>query len=147
MSAPVVEGDVEELQRIIYEHFNDDLLLVCGRVWEAWQYGTMKQDDFSRIDEDDAVLPELIEKLAPLLAARQQAVEEARQQIENLDAQTSKAEWIREPIMFEHRDEEYSKTHKNFLTGVYAGYAAAKQDAIAALTQRGEGGGSEQASI
>lgn len=85
--------------------------------------------------------------IALLATATRTAVEEARVAVERLDARTSKVEYISEPITFGYRDPVYAKEHKDFLSGVYAGYSAAKQDAIAALTQRGEGGGSEQASI
>jgi hypothetical protein len=34
---------------------------VCGRVWEAWQYGTMTEDDFQPASECEEVLDSLIE--------------------------------------------------------------------------------------
>jgi hypothetical protein len=35
----------------------------CSRVWEAWQYGTMKEDDFSPLEEDENFYEEIIEIL------------------------------------------------------------------------------------
>ncbi len=66
---PKQSSSSEELEKLIRDFFNDDLLLVCGRVWEAWQVGTMTQDDFTRIDEDEFVLPELLEKLSSFIQA------------------------------------------------------------------------------
>lgn len=34
---------------------------VCGRVWEAWQYGTMSESDFQPAAECDEVLDSLVE--------------------------------------------------------------------------------------
>ena len=42
----------------------------CNRVWEAWSYGTMSQDDFSMVAEDDDRLYEIVEAVcAPLLSS------------------------------------------------------------------------------
>lgn len=35
----------------------------CARVWEAWYYGTMTQDDFSLMGEDDCYVAEKAEML------------------------------------------------------------------------------------
>jgi hypothetical protein len=35
----------------------------CGRVWEAWQVGTMTEDDFSEIEEGDDGFEELVTDL------------------------------------------------------------------------------------
>ena len=41
----------------------------CTRVWDAWYYGTMSQDDFSLIAEDDERLNDIVEAVcAPLLS-------------------------------------------------------------------------------
>jgi len=34
--------------------------LYCTRVWEAWSYGTMGEDDFSRVSEDDEAVSEIL---------------------------------------------------------------------------------------
>ena len=38
-------------------------MLICTRVWEAWGYDTMTQDDFALVAEDDEVINELAENL------------------------------------------------------------------------------------
>lgn len=40
-----------------------DVAYSCGRVWEAWQYGTMSQNDFSPAWEDDELLDSLVAEL------------------------------------------------------------------------------------
>ena len=35
----------------------------CDRIWEAWQYGTMTQDDFILANEDDNIVEEIAKKL------------------------------------------------------------------------------------
>lgn len=40
-----------------------DGLYSCSRVWEAWNYGTMDRNDFTRADEDDQVLGDFEELL------------------------------------------------------------------------------------
>jgi hypothetical protein len=47
---------------------------VCGRVWEAWNYGTMSEGDFQPAAECDEVLDALVEaatKATPPAAQRQ----------------------------------------------------------------------------
>ena len=39
----------QELKKILTGHYS------CSRVWEAWQYGTMTQDDFSPLEEDENI--------------------------------------------------------------------------------------------
>ncbi len=54
----------------------------CGRVWEAWQVGTMTQDDFTPLEEDDDVINDLVADFeALLIKTRQEAVEEGRDEV------------------------------------------------------------------
>ena len=39
----------------------------CGRVWEAWNYGTMSQSDFISADEDDDIVENTAIRLFNLL--------------------------------------------------------------------------------
>ncbi|MFX3669745.1 hypothetical protein [Xanthomonas arboricola] len=43
----------------------------CTRVWEAWQVGTMSQDDFSLITDDSARMWEITDAVLATIAARQ----------------------------------------------------------------------------
>ena len=43
-------GTDEELARILGTDFS---VVACTRVWEAWQYGTMTEDDFINATESD----------------------------------------------------------------------------------------------
>ena len=38
-----------ELRKILMWNYS------CSRVWEAWQYWTMTQDDFSPLEEDENI--------------------------------------------------------------------------------------------
>jgi hypothetical protein len=43
----------------------------CTRVWEAWGYETMSQDDFSRVVDDEDRLMEIVDAVVDALASRQ----------------------------------------------------------------------------
>jgi hypothetical protein len=43
----------------------------CARVWSAWSYGTMSQDDFSRVVDDEDRLMEIVDAVVDALASRQ----------------------------------------------------------------------------
>lgn len=53
-----ISGDT--LREKFADALQDDTF-TCGRVWEAWQYGTMTQDDFAPAWESDEVLDNLID--------------------------------------------------------------------------------------
>ena len=38
-------------------------LYVCERVWSAWSYGTMSQDDFGLAREDDFIIEDIVEAI------------------------------------------------------------------------------------
>ncbi len=41
----------EKITNILKEHLDDALF--CTRVWEAWSYGTMTEDDFVNLTDED----------------------------------------------------------------------------------------------
>jgi hypothetical protein len=49
--------ELEVVKDAVYEALGD--ALDCGRVWSAWQVGTMSEDDFSRVADDDGRLNEI----------------------------------------------------------------------------------------
>lgn len=51
---------------------------VCGRVWEAWQYGTMSEGDFQPAGECEEVLDALIEAAHGITAQPEQHPDTAR---------------------------------------------------------------------
>lgn len=51
----------DELRDALAEVLGD--VYVCSRVWEAWNVGTMTQDDFSPASEDEDLLDSLIEAI------------------------------------------------------------------------------------
>ena len=55
------ESDKEKYRAKVGELFFD--LLWCSRVWEAWSVGTMGQDDFHHVLEDDEFVEEKAEAL------------------------------------------------------------------------------------
>ena len=56
----------------------------CTRVWSAWSYGTMSQDDFSLVAEDRSRLEEIADA-AMIAAAPTPPVSEDRKDAELLD--------------------------------------------------------------
>lgn len=56
---------VEQLADLISEHLS--LTWHCTRTWDAWNYGTMTQDDFQRVDESDTPT-EIAQAVLELLA-------------------------------------------------------------------------------
>ena len=59
-----------------------DVAYSCGRVWEAWQYGTMTQDDFSPEWEDEELLASIADALLPLIIATRTAALEKLEGVE-----------------------------------------------------------------
>ena len=57
------EETKDEQRQKLRDAFEQDLTdaYVCGRVWSAWQYGTMSEDDFQPASECEEVLDSLIE--------------------------------------------------------------------------------------
>lgn len=49
----------DELIKLLYERLED--LFYCDRVWSAWDLGTMSEDDFSLITEDEEFMEELLD--------------------------------------------------------------------------------------
>ena len=58
------------------QHLSETVYL-CGRVWEAWSYGTMTEDDFTPAVEDDEFVDEMVRDIvtaaAPIIEARAKA--------------------------------------------------------------------------
>lgn len=50
----------------------------CTRVWDAWHYGTMSQDDFSLIAENDERLNDIVEAVCAHLLSRIAELEQER---------------------------------------------------------------------
>jgi hypothetical protein len=58
----------------------DYRVLTCTRVWEAWQVGTMTEEDFTEACQDDEVIADIVNVVAPLIdtARREGAVRALR---------------------------------------------------------------------
>jgi hypothetical protein len=52
----------------------DESVLVCTRVWEGWQFGTMTADDFHNACEDDEVIANIVSAILPVVVAAEAAV-------------------------------------------------------------------------
>lgn len=66
-----------ELHEKLVELLKDDLC--CERVWEAWQYGTMTQDDFAPLNGTERV-----DELLQLFTAHfQAAVKDIKQKLDD----------------------------------------------------------------
>lgn len=57
----------DELRATLAATLDADEAIVCTRVWEAWGYGTMTQDDFEAYTEGPG-LDELVDKLMDIVA-------------------------------------------------------------------------------
>lgn len=58
-STSTVQGlNKEGLIDILRQHLTSDIYF-CTRVWAAWQVGTMSEDDFTPVNEDDEFIYEL----------------------------------------------------------------------------------------
>lgn len=63
----------EQLKEAVSEAIREALggALDCGRVWSAWGVGTMSEDDFSVVADDDERVAEIADAVMTALAARQ----------------------------------------------------------------------------
>ena len=59
---PISRTARDEIQALVSESLRD-VAYTCGRAWEAWQYGTMTQDDFSPAWEDDELVGSMADAL------------------------------------------------------------------------------------
>ena len=64
----------------------------CTRVWEAWRYGTMTEEDFVNVSEDDECVQALIAAAEPHL--RKKWAAEVREKVNPPDVDYSH-EWRR----------------------------------------------------
>lgn len=65
-----------DLDAVVTEILDD--LLYCSRVWEAWEVGTMTQDDFGFAAEDEDIRSDVRSTLINLLAPQQDAIRRLR---------------------------------------------------------------------
>jgi Iap family predicted aminopeptidase len=52
---------VEAVKKVL----DDSEVMHCTRVWEAWRYGTMSEDDFVDASDTPELIQELIEAVTP----------------------------------------------------------------------------------
>ena len=59
--------DTEEIRNrvanALYDVLEGQEVMHCTRVWEAWNYGTMTDDDFDLVVNDTAAMEEIIESV------------------------------------------------------------------------------------
>lgn len=61
-SVPVVTPSDEELRQRVADCLRE--VYTCSRVWEAWQYNTMTEDDFAPAWESDDLIDDLVAALS-----------------------------------------------------------------------------------
>lgn len=54
------QATADQLRQAFYDYLGQEIYS-CGRVHEAWSYGTMGLDDFSLAREDEDILDSLME--------------------------------------------------------------------------------------
>jgi len=59
-------SSMSKLDKIFDEELHDSIL-ACSRVWEAWQYGTMTQDDFTPAIEETEWVDEFKQQIKDLM--------------------------------------------------------------------------------
>ena len=65
----------ERIANAVCQALSEGEALQCTRVWEAWQFGTMTDEDFA--DASDGPLPvEIAAAVLPIIAAEVQAASE-----------------------------------------------------------------------
>lgn len=52
----------------LYDVLEGQEVMHCTRVWEAWSYGTMSEDDFDLVVNDTAAMEEIIENVVSVFA-------------------------------------------------------------------------------
>lgn len=60
--------DHDSLRALLAEHMRGNTYL-CTRVWEAWQYGTMTDEDFEPAGENDEFMDDLTQGILVLIQA------------------------------------------------------------------------------
>ena len=50
------EERMQKIREIIKDVLENNELLYCSKVWEAWSYGTMGESDFRPAEEDDDIV-------------------------------------------------------------------------------------------
>lgn len=68
---PYADAVREIMREALAEQLND--LYYCGRVWEAWQVGTMTQDDFSIASEVDDIVDNFVNAAMYAIASTAQS--------------------------------------------------------------------------
>ena len=57
-------SDEKMLIEVLRSHLGDTYC--CSRVWTAWQYNTMTEDDFSPVNEDEELLEGMAKEIIKL---------------------------------------------------------------------------------
>ena len=60
----------EDLQALVAESLRE-VAYTCTRTWEAWQYGTMTDEDFTPAWEDDELTGSMADEIVKAVAPRQ----------------------------------------------------------------------------
>lgn len=66
--AVISEPLKEQLRDAIREQLSD--ALYCTRVWSAWSYGTMREDDFVCLAEDDDYVESMVNAVLTALIGK-----------------------------------------------------------------------------
>jgi len=83
----------EELKKILTWHYS------CSRVWEAWQYWTMTQDDFHPLEEDENIYKDIESLILSLPLQQQWGNEKIKELIERkIESLKFMYEW-KEPLV------------------------------------------------
>ncbi len=59
-NTPINEDALDKMKVAVSEVISETTY-TCSRVWEAWQYGTMTDEDFEPAWENDTLLTEVVE--------------------------------------------------------------------------------------
>ena len=49
----IIMIDIEKLRKMLNSQLSD--AYYCNRVWEAWNFNTMSEDDFEQVDSEEIV--------------------------------------------------------------------------------------------
>ena len=66
--------DIDPLRAKVEEAISEclsEIAFLCGRVWEAWGYGTMTEDDFTPAIEDEEFMAGIVDEVLKALDSKE----------------------------------------------------------------------------
>ena len=101
-TSPAAEAQLEAVTSAIEKVLDGQDALHCTRVWEAWGYGTMSEDDFSPVTNDAEAVNEIASAVLEALGPRPITDEGEREALKYLCRRHAACRSTGWPPYFEH---------------------------------------------